>query len=399
MYCFHCDRSCTNLAAVLELWYAEMHRRYIHLGHRCSQHFSFLLAAASCFWLALRHRAVHTACICVACGKTSNQSPGYAGRGPSCEEVWRCRNCWVDLYSQGLERASSSAEVFALGPSHFERKALTAAGFPWQEVCGNILKVGKKQKQHILGVASLPVYNQITLQLLRQAYNAYGQVVWCVSNWFFGNRDVERLRSLGKDAAEDLFLWADFSAGNVERDLITPENTDLLVRHSARCIDFVLSEMPRTKLLFWCLAKRTFNKQGRSKQIPLHGQYEAFIKRYQNHSLDVLRYHDKDTFDRVCCQDRSGHPTLLGYQTISQLLEDASAGWSFVIASVPSEKVLFWQKTLPLLSSGNLEKKFLVPFHFGDKDCLKRQVRRSEDLRKKMDKIDVWIDCGLSVSF
>lgn len=269
--------------------------------------------------------------VCVGCGKTADASPGYAGRGPLSEEAWRCRNCWVDLYANGLEVASRrGASVFALGPSHFERKALIAASFPWKEVDdGNILEVqaGNGQKQHLLGVASLPVYNQITLNLLRRAYAAYDQVVWCVSNWFFGNKDIEKLRSLGKKTSEEeLFLWSDFYAGNVERSLITSENTDLLVHHSTRCIDFILSEMPRTKLLFWCLAKRTFNKHGQSKQIPLHGQYEALISRYQSHSLDVLDYHAKDTFDRTCCQDRSGHPTLLGYQTISQLLNEASAG-------------------------------------------------------------------------
>eukprot|EP00438_Fugacium_kawagutii_P020363 Skav210255 [mRNA] locus=scaffold1929:222209:223159:- [translate_table: standard] len=271
--------------------------------------------------------------VCVGCGKTADVSPGYAGRGPLIEEAWRCRNCWVDLYANGLEVASRrGAGVFALGPSHFERKALIAAGFPWKEaskeVDGNILEVqAGSQKQHLLGVASLPVYNQITLHLLRRAYASYDQVVWCVSNWFFGNKDIEKLRALGKKTSEEeLFLWSDFYPGNVERNLITPENTDLLVHHSTRCIDFILSEMPRTQLLFWCLAKRTFNKHGQSKQIPLHGQYEAMISRYQSHSLDVLDYHEKDAFDRTCCQDRSGHLTLLGYQTISQLLYEASAG-------------------------------------------------------------------------
>ena len=209
------------------------------------------------------------------------------------------------------------------------------AGSGWWEHSA----IGPNGQQHVLGVASLPVYNQITLHLLRRAYGAYDQVVWCVSNCFFGNKDIERLRSLGgKTSPEELFLWSDFYAGNVDRNLITPENTDLLVRHSARCIDFILSEMPRTKLLFWCLAKRTFNKQGRSKQIPVHGQYEAFIHRYQEHSLDVLKYHGKDTFDQVCCQDRSGHPTFSGYATISQLLEDACADWIWILIQITCSK-------------------------------------------------------------
>ena len=96
----------------------------------------------------------------------------------------------MDFYAHGLEVAPrKGARVFALGPSHFERKALTAAGFPWQEVGdGNILEFGPNGQQHVLGVASLPVYNQITLHLLRRAYGAYDQVVWCVSNCFLGIR-------------------------------------------------------------------------------------------------------------------------------------------------------------------------------------------------------------------
>lgn len=269
--------------------------------------------------------------ICVNCGKashTSPASPGYLGRGPLSEEVWRCLDCWVDFYARGLNVATARrARILTLGPSHFERKALRAAGLPFTEVTGNILEMESSsyQKQHLLGVPSLPVYNQITLHLLRRAYKVYDQVVWCVSNWFFGNKDIERLRALGKGTseAEDLFLWSDFCAGNVQRQLITPENTELLVEHSVRCIDFILDEMPRTKLLFWCLAKRSFNRQGPSKQIPVHGQYEAMINRYQDHCLDILKYHSKESFDRICCQDRSGHPTIEGYQTISQLLDEA----------------------------------------------------------------------------
>lgn len=64
----------------------------------------------------------------------------------------------------------------------------------------------------------------------------------------------------------------------LSRQLITPENTELLIHHSLRCIDSILAEMPRIKLLFWCLAKRTFNKQGPSKQIPTFGQYAASLQ-------------------------------------------------------------------------------------------------------------------------
>lgn len=277
---------------------------------------------------------------CGCCGRAVNLNSGYSGRGPrDSQDLWRCRDCWVDLYARGMQKGSGlgrppasvgssrrGADVFALGPSHFERKALTVARYPWKEVEGDVLEVGGglHHKQHVLGVASIPVYNQITLHLLRRAYSSYGQVVWCVSNWFFGNKDVDRLRALRTArASQELFLWSDFYAGNVRRELITPENNDLLVDHSLRCIDFILDEMPHIKLLFWCLAKRTFNQQGRSTQIPVHGQYEALLSRYPDHTLDVLKYHDKDSFDRVCCQDRSGHPTLTGYKTISGLLESA----------------------------------------------------------------------------
>jgi len=317
--------------------------RQLRSGHGCARVrrrrlvTGYLTMALSCSVAMFRRIPVCNACAC--CGRAVNLNSGYFGRGPrDSEDAWRCRHCWVDVYARGLQAGSSSGrpaivgssrrsvDTFALGPSHFERKALTVAGYPWEEVEGDVLEVGGRfaHKQHVLGVASLPVFNQITLRLLRRAYSSYGQVVWCVSNWFFGNKDVDRLRALqGGSSAWDLFLWSDFYAGNVRRDLITPANNDLLVDHSLRCIDFILDEMPQIKLLFWCLAKRTFNKQGRSKQIPAHGQYEALLRRYPENTLDVLKHHDKDDFDRVCCQDRSGHPTLAGYKTISQLLESA----------------------------------------------------------------------------
>ena len=70
---------------------------------------------------------LHLVHVCPCCHEAG---PGYQGRGPGSTEVWRCRRCWVKLYSKGL---GPHPGVLALGPSHFERKALDAAGLPWQE--------------------------------------------------------------------------------------------------------------------------------------------------------------------------------------------------------------------------------------------------------------------------
>ena len=47
------------------------------------------------------------------------------------------------------------------------------------------------------------------------------------------------------------------------------------------------------------------------------------VDRYGHHVLDVLKHHKKDSFDQTCCQDRSGHPTLRGFETIATLLDYA----------------------------------------------------------------------------
>jgi len=238
---------------------------------------------------------------------------------------WQCGSCWVDWHAQGIPSCDAdglNTSVFLLGPSHFERKSLTCAKFPWTEVGSNVVALSNG-RQHVMGVASLPVYNQVTLRLLRRSYSMYGQVVWCVSNWFFGNKDVGRIQNLENvRSPDDLFLWSHFYPGIVERQLMTQENNAVLVQHSLRCIDAVVKEMPRLKLLFWCLAKRTFNKGG-SQQIPVSGQYDAVVERYGERVLDVLKYHDRSAFDRKCCRDRSGHPTFEGFRTICQLMDDA----------------------------------------------------------------------------
>ena len=130
--------------------YLEMPcRQHFRVGHQCSCGRSLLWAVVCLpclvFWPTAILHVVHQGYRCVSCGKTADLSPGYVGRGPLSDEVWRCRECWVDFYAHGLEVAPrKGARVFALGPSHFERKALTAAGFPWQEVGdGNILQLGQ----------------------------------------------------------------------------------------------------------------------------------------------------------------------------------------------------------------------------------------------------------------
>merc|ERR1711920_1194846 len=168
--------------------------------------------------------------------------------------------------------------------------------------------------------ASLPVYNRVTLQLLRRAYARYSTVVWCVGNWFFGNRDVDKVRPLRdlQPFDERRFLWSHFYPGFVSREMMTEENNAVLVDHAIGCIDFVLAEMPRLKLLFWCLAKRSFNDQGPSQQIPERGLYGAMLKRYASSVLDVLKFHTEANFDQACCRDRSGHPSKAGYATNCQ---------------------------------------------------------------------------------
>merc|ERR1712083_968450 len=191
------------------------------------------------------------------------------------------------------EQTRESSPVFVLGPSHFERRKLVAAKFPWAEVEGDVLSL--EGRYHVMGVASLPVHNQVTLQLLRRAYAHYDQVVWCVGNWFFGNLNVDKIRQLEglPPSDEGNFLWAHFYPGVVSKDLMTAENNALMVDHSIKCVDFVVAEMPRIKLLFWCLAKRTFNWQGKSQQIPANGLYGAMMESYEGNTLDVLRYHDE----------------------------------------------------------------------------------------------------------
>lgn len=91
-------------------------------------------------------------------------------------------------------------------------------------------------------------------------------------------------------------------AYNVVREKVNDKDNQVMVRHGLACLHRLAGSFPHLKFIFWCIARRTLIPN-RTSSVPWEGQYLQVVSRFRRHTLDVLKYCDRDTFTRRHMKD------------------------------------------------------------------------------------------------
>lgn len=146
-------------------------------------------------------------------------------------------------------------------------------------------------------------------------------VIWMVSDWSFNNVDIYELAKLKEN---QLFLpGARGTKNNITPELRTVENARFLVQHTLRVIDYIISEFPNIKLVFWCLYMRT--KCRKSVTYPEDCGYDAMRRRYPRNAVDIDSYLRNGVSFEDCISDEGGHPNSFGYSLLREIFERKTA--------------------------------------------------------------------------
>ncbi|CAK9031919.1 unnamed protein product [Durusdinium trenchii] len=238
-------------------------------------------------------------------------------RGAALAAPWRPQDLQLPDPSAG-----GRSQVFLLGPSHFLPRHLEEARVESERVRPHVRRLGRLSDEgggvarpsiDSMALDALPIFHRSTWELLAEAQRVYPRTVLLVPNWYFGNRYVESL------VEDELFVDLPLEAYNVVREKVNDKDNQVMVRHGLACLHRLAGSFPHLKFIFWCIARRTLIPN-RTSSVPWEGQYLQVVSRFRRHTLDVLKYCDRDTFTRRHMKDNNGHPKRQGYDLIFRLL-------------------------------------------------------------------------------
>jgi len=140
-------------------------------------------------------------------------------------------------------------------------------------------------------------------------------VYWIVSDYKFNNFDYPKILDI--QTGNELFLDTIGHPGNVSRAFLDDHHITLLGNHSLKVIDFIISEFPNIKLIFWCLYKRT--KVNKKSSYPTHLWYDVIKEKYKTNIIDIDLFTTPEEFN-LKILDEGGHPNKEGFILLDSMI-------------------------------------------------------------------------------
>jgi hypothetical protein len=104
------------------------------------------------------------------------------------------------------------------------------------------------------GYRGIPIWSKHIYNCISNNVALHNNVCWMVSDYKFNNFDYPNI--LDTQITNGLFLDTIGHPCNVSRDFLENHHIELLGNHSLQVIDFIISNFPTIKLIFWCLYNR-----------------------------------------------------------------------------------------------------------------------------------------------
>ena len=196
--------------------------------------------------------------------------------------------------------------IYVIGPSHIHRKFL-------MQIRAQIRSKELFENCKLEGYKGLPVWSRHIYETIKKQTELGNDVIWMVSDYKFNNYDYPIL----KETHAPMFLDTLGRGCNVSKDYMLPEHITVLGNHSLKVIDYIISEFPNVKLLFWCLYKRS---RANNSSYPRHLWYDEIVKRYSHNVIDIDNFTTPEEFDK-CTRDKGGHPTVDGYKLLDKMIK------------------------------------------------------------------------------
>ena len=157
-----------------------------------------------------------------------------------------------------------------------------------------------------------PNWSKTVLELVSKDYHNYDQIIWMVSDYRFNNEDIHDIVS----SDDSLFLDKIGRGDNITKSLISPQNDRIVCERSLKCIDYIIKNYPKVKLLFWCLYTRS---KIYTSSLPHEFHYDEIKKRYKDNILDIDEFISPEEF-KTCILDPGGHPNVNGYNLLKNII-------------------------------------------------------------------------------
>jgi hypothetical protein len=140
-------------------------------------------------------------------------------------------------------------------------------------------------------------------------------IIWIVSDYKFNNFNYPKIVNIQHG---DLFLDEIGHPGNISRDFLSRYHIEVLGNHSLKVIDYIVSQFPDIKLIFWCLYKRT--KANKNSSYPKHLWYDTVKEKYKNNIIDIDLFTNPEDFN-LSILDEGGHPNRKGFVLLDNMIK------------------------------------------------------------------------------
>jgi hypothetical protein len=195
--------------------------------------------------------------------------------------------------------------IYIIGPSHVHESHMSPGARSLLEEKGVV---------EMDGYCGIPVWSSTIPKVLSEQALLKRVPVWIVSDYKFSNTDYDVL----VQCPRDLYVDTLGAPNNVSQRYMSRHHIEYLAMHSIKVIEDVLERVPTTRLIFWCLYKRTrVNKSS----YPRWTWYDRVINRpkIRDHVIDIDRFTNPEEFAKLIC-DEAGHPTIDGHGLMAKML-------------------------------------------------------------------------------
>jgi len=202
---------------------------------------------------------------------------------------------------------------YVIGPSHIHKD--------FTHKVGNEIKNKKMFNNCVLDAyKGIPIWSRHIYTCISNNVKKNNNIFWIVSDYKFNNFDYPKILEI--QARNELFLDTMGHPGNVSRDFLENRHIELLGNHSLKVIDYIISQFPNIKLIFWCLYKRT--KANPNSSYPKHLWYDVIKEKYKDNIIDIDLFSSPIDFN-LRILDEGGHPNKKGFILLDAMINGQKA--------------------------------------------------------------------------